>query len=81
MVVAQLGPDEFLLSGSDVRVRFGLAKPAPGVNSMLTRVEEGTFDAQGRWVMSRVFNGDQTDYGINITSEPRLFKVKLDSYR
>jgi hypothetical protein len=31
--------------------------------------------------MSRVFNGDQTDYGINITSEPRLFKVRLASYR
>jgi beta-galactosidase GanA len=81
MVVAQLGPDEFLLSGSDVRVRFGLANPAQGESSMLTRVEEGSLDAQGRWVMSRVFNGDQTDYGINITSEPRLFKVKLGSYR
>jgi beta-galactosidase GanA len=81
MVVAQLGPDEFLLSGSDVRARFGLANAAPGESALLSRVEEGTFDAQGRWVMSRVFNGDQTDYGINITSEPRLFKVRLASYR
>jgi beta-galactosidase GanA len=81
LAVIQLGADEFLLIGSDVRARFGLANPAPGESSSMLRVEEGTFDGQGRWVMSRVFNGDQTDYGINITSQPRLFKVRLGSYR
>lgn len=81
LAVIQLSADEFLLVGSDVRARFGLANPAPGENTQLLRVEEGTFDAQGRWVMSRVFNGDQSDYGINITSQPRLFKLRLGSYR
>ena len=81
MAVIQLSDDEFLLVGSDVRARVGLANPAPGENSAMMRVEEGTFDAQGRWVMSRVFNGDQTDYGINITSQPRLFKVRMGTYR
>jgi beta-galactosidase GanA len=81
MVVAQTGPDEFLLAGSDVRVRFGLDKPAAGENGMLLRVEEGTFDAQGRWSMRRVWNGDQIDYGINFTGEPVLLKVKMGSYR
>ncbi|MFL6735049.1 MAG: DUF5597 domain-containing protein [Sphingomicrobium sp.] len=81
MVVAQLGPDEFLLAGSDVRARFGLANAAPGESSALLRVEEGTFDSQGRWVMSRVWNGDQTDYGLNFTAQPRLLKVKLGTYR
>jgi beta-galactosidase GanA len=81
VAVAQLGPDEFLFAGSDVRVRFGLANPDLGEASMLARVEEGTFDGDGRWVMSRVWNGDQTDYGINITAEPVLLKVKLASYR
>jgi beta-galactosidase GanA len=81
LAVIQLSADEFLLTGSDVRARFGLANPAPGESSQLLRVEEGTFDPQGRWVMSRVFNGDQTDYGINITSQPRLFKVRMGTYR
>lgn len=81
LAVIQLSDNEFLLAGSDVRARFGLANPAPGENSSMMRVEEGTFDAQGRWVMSRVFNGDQTDYGINITSQPRLFKVRMGTYR
>jgi beta-galactosidase GanA len=79
-VVAQLGPDEFLLAGSDVRVRFGLDKPAPGESAAMMRVEEGTFGPDGRWTMSRVWNGDQTDYGLNLT-EPTLLKVTMGRYR
>ncbi len=81
MVVAQLGPDEFLLAGSDVRVRFGLDKPVNGETGLMARVEEGTFDAAGRWVMTRVWNGDQTDYGLNFTAQPVLLKVKMATYR
>ena len=61
----QLGPDEFLVAGSDVRISFGLASPAPGENSQFLDVEEGTFE-NGRWVMTRRWNGDQTDYGLNL---------------
>lgn len=77
--VIQLGPDEFLLAGSDVRMRFGLAQPAPGENSQFLDVQEGTFE-NGRWVMSRRWNGDQTDYGLNL-SAPTLLKVRLGTYR
>jgi beta-galactosidase GanA len=80
-VVVQLGPDEFLVSGSDARVRFGLDKPGAGENGMMLRVEEGTYDEAGRWVMRRVWNGDETDYGLNFTSEPVLLKVKLGTYQ
>lgn len=81
MVAAQLGPDEFLLSGQHVRARFGLDKPAPGETGTMLRVEEGTFDDNGNWVMRRVWNGDQTDYGLNFTDRPVLLKVKLGSYK
>lgn len=81
MAVAQTGPDEFLLAGSDVRVRFGLDKPAAGENSIMLRVEEGTFAPDGSWVMTRVWNGDQTDYGLNFTAQPVLLKVMLGTYR
>lgn len=77
--VIQLGPDEFLLAGSDVRIRFNLDKPQPGESSQLLSVEEGTFD-QGRWVMQRRWNGDQIDYGLNLT-RPTLLKVRLGTYR
>ncbi len=81
MVVAQLDGDEFLVAGSDVRVRFSLDRAANGEIGSIMRVEEGTFDKDGRWVMSRLWNGDQTDYGLNFTSQPRLLKVKMGTYR
>jgi beta-galactosidase GanA len=75
----QLGADEFLLAGSDVRIRFGLAAPAVDEKSQYLDVEEGTF-VNGSWVMKRRWNGDQTDYGLNLTA-PTLLKVRLGIYR
>ncbi|HEX5181956.1 MAG TPA: DUF5597 domain-containing protein [Allosphingosinicella sp.] len=80
-VVVQLGPDEFLVAGSDARIRFALDKPGPGETGTMVRVEEGTFDEAGRWVMRRVWNGDETDYGLNFTGTPVLLRVTLGSYR
>jgi beta-galactosidase GanA len=77
--VIQLGRDEFLVAGSDVRMRFSLATPAAGGNVQFLDVEEGTFE-NGRWVMARRWNGDQTDYGLNLT-RPTLLKVRLGTYR
>jgi beta-galactosidase GanA len=75
----QLGPDEFLLAGSDIRVRFDLAAPRAGDNVQFLSVEEGTFQ-DGRWVMKRRWNGDQTDYGLNL-AQPVLLKVRMGAYR
>ena len=72
-MVAQIGPDEFLVAGSDARVSFS---PANG-EGMMVRVEEGSFADDGSWKMARVWNGDQTDYGLNFTGEPVLLKVKM----
>ena len=77
--VIQLGPDEFLIAGSDVRLRFGLDQPQAGDNAQFLYVEEGTFE-NGRWVMKRRWNGDQTDYGLNLT-KPTLLKVRMGAYR
>jgi beta-galactosidase GanA len=75
----QLGPDEFLVAGSDVRLGFSLDQPASGENSQFLDVEEGTFE-NGSWVMRRRWNGDQVDYGINLAA-PALLKVRLGTYR
>jgi beta-galactosidase GanA len=77
--VIQLGPDEFLVAGSDVRLRFGLDKPAAGENVQILSVEEGTY-AEGRWTMARRWNGDQIDYGLNLT-RPVLLRVRMGTYR
>ncbi|MCC2975196.1 DUF5597 domain-containing protein [Sphingomonas sp. PL-96] len=78
IAVAQLSADQFLVTGDHVRVRFEDAKGAK--NAILLRVEEGHF-AEGRWVTDRVWNGDQTDYGINIIDRPTLLRVTMGHYR
>ncbi|HEU0100364.1 MAG TPA: DUF5597 domain-containing protein [Allosphingosinicella sp.] len=80
-VVAQLGPDEYLVAGSEVRIRFALDKPGQSENGMMLKVEEGSFAPDGRWAVRRVWNGDQTDYGLNFTAEPVLLRVKLGTWR
>ncbi|MBV9528699.1 DUF5597 domain-containing protein, partial [Sphingomonas sp.] len=65
--------------GSDVRILFGLDHPAASENMQILDVEEGTYQ-DGRWMMERRWNGDQTDYGLNFT-RPVLLKVRLGTYR
>ena len=43
-------------------------------------VDEGTYDANGKWVFRRRWNGDQTDYGLNFSSATQLLRVKLATY-
>lgn len=79
LAVAQLSENEFLVMGDHVRVSISAAQgTAP--NAMMVRVEEGLFK-EGRWVMSRVWNGDQTDYGLNLTDRPQVLKVTMGRYR
>lgn len=78
LAVAQLSDDEFLIIGDHVRVHIEPAGKRPA--AMVVRVEEGRFE-HGRWVMSRVWNGDQTDYGINLVDRPQVLKVTMGEYR
>ena len=73
--VIQLGADEFLLAGSEVRMSFNEAAPAPDGHGRFMIVEEGTFE-NGRWVLKRRWNGDQLDHGINLT-KPTLLKIRF----
>lgn len=80
-VVAQIGPDEFLVAGASVRMRFALAKAEPGQQSQYLRIEQGSFDANGNWVFHHVWNGDQTDYGLNFTARPVMLRVRLGTWK
>lgn len=78
-IVAQLAPDTFLIAGDHVRLAF--APRAGGQpNGMLVRAEEGHFEGD-RWIFDRVWNGDQTDYGLNFTDRPVWVKVTMGHYR
>jgi beta-galactosidase GanA len=79
VLIAQLGPDEFLVSGLHCRVSFASTKKDSADHSLFDRVEEGHFH-DGKWVFERVWNGDETDYGLNFTSAPQILRVKLSTY-
>jgi hypothetical protein len=77
-LVAELGADEFLVAGIDCRVMFA-ATVHSGKQVQLLRVEEGHFEGT-KWVASRLWNGDETDYGLNFGGKGALLRVKVGSY-
>lgn len=79
VMVASLGADEFLVAGIDCRVQFAPPVHAGGKQVQLLRVEEGRYD-RTTWVRSRLWNGDETDYGLNLGGKGSLLRVKLGSY-
>ena len=78
-LVAQLGPDEFLVTGVSARVDFRPTDTAAGKHREFIRVEEGTY-VDGKWKFLRIWNGDQTDYGLNFTSLPQVLHVTVMTY-
>ncbi len=70
-MVAQLGPLDFLVTGFEAGVSFELAV-TPGANPLnqqieILRAEEGKY-VNGAWQPSRIWNGDQTDRGLQFRS-------------
>ena len=79
VLVAALAADEYLVVGMNARINFGTAGAQSGKGFIYDRVEEGHY-AGGRWVFERLWNGDQTDYGLTFTDRPIVLRVKLASY-
>ena len=79
VLLAQLGQDEFLVTGYKARVEFSPASELVGKKHMIERVEEGHYQ-NGRWTMLRVWNGDQTDWGLNFADRQHLLRIKLATY-
>jgi Domain of unknown function (DUF5597)/Beta-galactosidase len=67
-LVAQLGRLEFLVTGFDASVSFQLAPDfggkVPTQQLEILRADEGSYN-QGDWKTARIWNGDQTDRGLN----------------
>ena len=80
VVLLQLGPDEFLVAGHHARLDF-TPTFAPGKKRFWLTVEEGSYDAAGKWKTARLWNGDQTDYGLNLKSDENvLLKVRMRTF-
>ena len=79
-LVAQLGPDEFLVTGVDASVSFHLPGKLPGMRMQILRAEEGSYD-QGSWKPKRLWNGDETDRGLQFhADEPAVVRVRVGKF-
>ncbi len=78
-LIAQLGENEYLVTAHKARVELKPSAELAGKKYMIERVEEGHYE-NGKWIMERVWNGDQTDWGMNFTARAHLLKIKMASY-
>ena len=74
-LVAQLADNQFLVAGFHCRVDFQSASR----QREYVRVEEGTYES-GAFKVVRIWNGDQTDWGLNFTSTPQILRVTVGTY-
>jgi hypothetical protein len=75
-LIAQLGDNQFLVTGLYTRVGFLPAGPAAGKPWQYLSVEEGQYE-NGVFKPDRILNGDQTDWGLIFTSTPTVLRVTL----
>lgn len=77
VLVAQLKDNQFLVAGYFCRVDFQPA--AAGQHRQFLRVEEGVYE-NGVFKFLRIWNGDETDWGLNFGAEPVVLRVSLATY-
>jgi hypothetical protein len=77
--VAQLGTDEFLVTGLDASVTFHLRGKAPWSHSQVVTAEQGVYDS-GSWKPSRLWNGDETDRGLCFYQKPEVVRLTMGRF-
>ncbi len=75
-LIAKIGENEFLVTGAFCRVDF---KAASGGQRDFLRVEEGGYE-KGTWHPLYIWNGDETDWGLDFSSAPQVLRVSLGTY-
>ena len=76
-LVAQLKDNQFLVAGFSCHVDFRPA--AADRQRQFLRVEEGTY-VNGAFKFLRIWNGDETDWGLGFGTEPLVLRVSLATY-
>jgi hypothetical protein len=78
-LIAQLGPDEFLVTGIDASVTFHLAGKQPWAHSQIVTAQQGVY-ADGTWKPLRLWNGDETDRGLCFYEKPEVVRVTMGRF-
>jgi hypothetical protein len=77
VLVGQLKDNQFLVAGFQARVDF---RPADAdKHRQFLRVEEGVYE-NGVFKFLRIWNGDETDWGLNFGAEPLVLRVSVATY-
>jgi hypothetical protein len=77
VLVAQLKDNQFLVAGLHCRVDF---RPADtDKHRQFLRVEEGVYQNDA-FQFLRIWNGHETDWGLNFAAQPLVLRVALATY-
>ena len=89
-MVVQVGPDEFFLAGNAFRLILRpQEEPAHAQDAVISReffqsrqahflsVEEGHFDPAGAFVVDRRRNGDEVDFGLWVSPDCGVIRVRM----
>jgi hypothetical protein len=79
VMVAQIGPDEFLVTGIDASVLFHLPGKQPWMRSQIVTAEQGYF-VKSVWKPVRLWNGDETDRGLCFHEKPEVVRVRMGRF-
>ena len=79
VLVAKLGENEFLVTGQLARIDFKLTENPAGLRREFLRVEEGRYE-NGVFRPARIWNGDETDWGLNFGTAPQILRVQLGTF-
>ncbi|MBE2214641.1 MAG: DUF5597 domain-containing protein [Opitutaceae bacterium] len=77
-LVAQIAEDKFLVAGAHCRVDFELADKSR-LQRVYLRVEEGRY-VDGIFQVRRLWNGDQTDWGLNFATSDLVVHATLGTF-
>ncbi len=78
-LIAQLGPGEFLVTGVDASVAFHQPGMLPGIRAQILRAEEGFYEGHN-WHFVRLWNGDQTDRGLNFKQGNYVVRIRMGRF-
>ena len=79
-LIAQLAPDEFLVTGIDSSVSFHLPGKLAGQRMQILSAEQGYYE-NGVWKKLRLWNGDETDRGLRFPpGEQSVVRVRLGRF-
>lgn len=79
LLVAELSPDEFLITGFNSRIQFNLAHPGLNERWQIIKTEEGEY-VGGEWKVRRQLNGDECDFAVDFGSQGRIIHMTLGVY-